>query len=72
METTKQYQPTSTIAPDQPSAPVDHDKVELKQIGTRITAANFRRLKTMAAMRDTTIQSLIEQAVSDLLVAHES
>ena len=61
-------QKTSGVASKPKASP---DKPDLRQIGARVTAANYLRLKALAAMQDTTVQALVEQAIADFLAANQ-
>jgi hypothetical protein len=41
-----------------------------KQTGARIPADLYRRLKVLAALRDTSVGALLEEAIVDLLRKH--
>lgn len=58
------------VAPVEP-APAKTERGALKQVGARVSADNYRKLKSMAALTDTTVQALVEQAIADFIGAHE-
>ena len=43
---------------------------ERQQIGARVTAATYRQLKARAALQGVTVQTLVEQAITEFLANH--
>ena len=48
------------------------DKGERQQVGARVTKVTYRRLKSRAALQGVTVQTLVEQAIDDLLSKEET
>lgn len=42
-----------------------------QQVGARVDAATYRKLKARAALQGATVQTLVEQAITEFLVNHE-
>jgi predicted HicB family RNase H-like nuclease len=42
-----------------------------QQVGARVDAATYRKLKARAALQGTTVQTLVERAITEFLVNHE-
>ncbi len=43
---------------------------ERQQVGARVTAATYRQLKARAALQGVTVQTLVEQAITEFLANH--
>ncbi len=43
---------------------------ERQQVGARVTAATYRQLKARAALQGVTVQTLVEQAITEFLTNH--
>jgi hypothetical protein len=43
---------------------------ERQQVGARVTAVTYRQLKARAALQGVTVQTLVEQAISEFLANH--
>lgn len=43
---------------------------ERQQVGARVTATTYRRLKAKAALAGETVQTLVEQAIDEFLENH--
>lgn len=41
-----------------------------QQVGARVTATTYRRLKAKAALEGVAVQTLVEQAINEFLSAH--
>jgi predicted HicB family RNase H-like nuclease len=44
---------------------------ERQQVGARVTAATYRQLKARAALQGVTVQTLVEQAITEFLANHD-
>lgn len=42
-----------------------------QQVGARVDAGTYRKLKARAALQGTTVQTLVERAITEFLVNHE-
>ena len=43
---------------------------ERQQVGARVTKATYRQLKSRAALKGVTVQTLVEQAIDEFLAKH--
>jgi predicted HicB family RNase H-like nuclease len=43
---------------------------ERQQVGARVTAATYRQLKARAALQGVSVQTLVEQAITEFLANH--
>ena len=43
---------------------------ERQQVGARVTSATYRQLKARAALQGVTVQTLVEQAITEFLANH--
>ena len=55
-------------APPRVSAlPAKTEQADRQQVGARVTRATYRQLKARAALSGTTVQDLVEQAITEFL-----
>lgn len=61
--------PAAAPAPaaERAAPPPANDKGERQQVGARVTKATYRQLKARAALQGVTVQTLVEEAINDLL-----
>jgi len=57
-------------APAAKPAPPPAAAQERQQVGARVTAATYRQLKARAALQGVTVQTLVEQAITEFLANH--
>jgi hypothetical protein len=65
--------PAVPPVPAVPRAPVTKPAAspqERQQVGARVTAATYRQLKARAALQGVTVQTLVEQAITEFLANH--
>jgi len=43
---------------------------ERQQVGARVTATTYRQIKARAALQGVTVQTLVEQAITEFLANH--
>jgi predicted DNA binding CopG/RHH family protein len=58
--------PAAARVPTAKAAPAQ----ERQQVGARVTAATYRQLKARAALQGVTVQTLVEQAITEFLANH--
>lgn len=46
------------------------EKEQRQQVGARVTTAVYRQLKARAALQGMTVQTLVEQAITEFLANH--
>jgi predicted HicB family RNase H-like nuclease len=52
------------------TAETNAEKGERQQVGARVTTATYRQLKARAALQGVTVQTLVEQAITEFLANH--
>lgn len=56
-------------APAARAKPIVEDR---QQVGARVTKVTYRQLKAQAALQGVTVQTLVEQAITEFLANHPS